>query len=670
MAPAPGSEPPAAEAALPRLTGWLRPLVDAVARIETTIQHKLLAGFVGGALLLVGMGALSLLVIARMNERVEDLEAHVGHANRGQQMLYLVTAQSHYRAMAILTTKPEYPIFLEDSAAEFASLLDEADRVDVEESVALDRMRLSDVRFQDASDEVTALYEAGDLAGATRLHVQHEHELSHVLEDQLGEYVERAHQDIDLAAGAFRGDRALLQNLVVGISLAAVVAAMLAGFVLSWSIILPVKRMETALAAITSGRFGHRVRVVNRDEFGQLAHDLDVTSGRLAALFGQQRALTRRLAQTNASLVRASEAKSRFLASVSHELRTPMNAILGFTDALLAGVDGPLNDEQRDSLGWVQRGARDLLGLINEILDLSRIEAGRLSIEPASFDPRELLEALVAQHRSLAAQKGLRLRWRDEGLPAEVVLDRQRVRQILTNLVGNAVKFSADGEVEVVARSVDGRFTVAVRDTGPGIPLDQQDEIFEEFRTGTGPGAGTGLGLTISRRLARAMGGDVTVRSDPGRGSTFTVELPVEFQRPAGDAVPAVPGQRAAGDRLLLSVDDDPSVLPLLQKVLAGTEFQVVAATDASTAVDEARRLRPHAVLLDVLMPERGGEEVLQELKSDPGTSDIPVVVVSIVDRGDVPATADAFVPKPVDRAALLRALDAATQGQEVQPSP
>ena len=163
--------------------------------------------------------------------------------------------------------------------------------------------------------------------------------------------------------------------------------------------------------------------------------------------------------ETNTSLARASEAKSRFLASVSHELRTPMNAILGFTDALLAGLDGPLNEEQKASLGWVQRGGRDLLGLINEILDLSKIEAGKLTLEAETFDPRELVESVVAQHRSLAAQKQIRIDWIDAGAPAEVMLDRQRVRQILVNMLGNALKFTDEGEVQCEASgAADDRF--------------------------------------------------------------------------------------------------------------------------------------------------------------------------------------------------------------------
>ena len=232
--------------------------------------------------------------------------------------------------------------------------------------------------------------------------------------------------------------------------------------------------MQRALAGITAGDFTQRVEVPNRDEFGRLARDLNGTSERLAQLFEEQRALAGGSSETNASLARASEAKSRFLASVSHELRTPMNAILGFTDALLAGVDGPLNAEQKASLGWVQRGGRDLLGLINEILDLSKIEAGKLTLDAEPFDPRELVESVVAQHRSLAAQKGIRLGWHDAGAPAEVVLDRQRVRQILVNLVGNALKFTDEGEVQVeTSGAADGRSTSPSATPGRGIAAER-----------------------------------------------------------------------------------------------------------------------------------------------------------------------------------------------------
>ena len=295
-----------------------------------------------------------------------------------------------------------------------------------------------------------------------------EHPISHELEDSLNELIPRAEHDMRTAHNDFRSDRALLTRIVIGFSGVSVLLALLLGFVLSWAFILPVRKMERALAGITAGDFAQHVEVPNRDEFGKLATDLNSTGERLATLFDDQRTLATRLGEANASLERASEAKSRFLANVSHELRTPMTAILGFTDALLAGVDGPLNEEQTESLRWVQRGGRDLLGLINEILDLSKIEAGKLIIDAEPFDPRELVESVVAQYRSLAAQKRIRFAWHDAGTPEEVVLDCQRVRQILVNLFGNALKFTDAGEVHVEAGgATEGRFHVSVRDYRP-----------------------------------------------------------------------------------------------------------------------------------------------------------------------------------------------------------
>lgn len=361
------------------------------------------------------------------------------------------------------------------------------------------------------------------------------------------------------------------------------------------------------------------------------------------------------LAETNRRLAHASAAKSAFLANVSHELRTPMNAILGFTEAVLAGVDGPLNDEQKASLGWVQRGGQDLLGLINEILDLSKIEAGKLVITPEPFDPRELLETVVAQHRSLAAGKGVRLSWRDDELPEQVTLDRQRTRQILVNLVGNAMKFTERGEVEVVGSGrTAGRLQLLVHDTGPGIPADQREAIFEEFRQVEGTVGGSGLGLPISRRLARLMGGEVTVESELGKGSVFHVDLPRDLR--VGHDAEIAPA-KAGGERLLLAVDDDPSVGPLLEKMLAGRSYRV-AAPDPANAVAEARRLRPSVITLDLLMPERSGAEILRELRSDPLTRDIPVISLSVMDAADAPKDVAAHLTKPLRKDRLLRVLD------------
>ena len=644
------------EPGLPRFTRWLRPVVDGVARINLSVHRKLLFGFLVGAVLLVGMATLSLLVIGRMSGRVAELDRLQMRASQAQQMLYLITVQSHYLAMALLTKDTTMDQQIAEAKNQFTDLLAGMEHADPADATLFQGLRDANATFAASSARVIALNEAGDYAEAQRLHVAESEMQSHELELRLLSFVTSAQDQMGQAHAAFGADGTLLAGIVLAFSAASVVAAMTLGFVLSWAFILPVRKMERALAAITAGDFTQRVQVPNRDELGKLARDLNVTTERLAQLFDDERALTEQLGLTNASLARASEAKSRFLASVSHELRTPMNAILGFTDALLAGVDGPLNEEQQASLGWVQRGGQDLLGLINEILDLSKIEAGKLTVDAEPFDPRELVEAVVAQHRSLAAQKGIRFAWHDAGAPAEVVLDRQRVRQILVNLFGNALKFTLEGEVDVEAGGAgDSEFHVAVRDTGPGIAPDQHEAIFEEFRQAEGTSPGIGLGLAISRRLARLMRGEITLESEAGRGSVFHLRLPLDCRSAPTDV--AKPGETRDGDSVLLSVDDDPSVAPLLQKMLAGHGYRVVAATSPGMAVSEARSLQPAAILLDVLMPGRDGHDILRELKGDPATSEIPVIVISVVEPADMPKLADGYLSKPVRKDPLLRAL-------------
>jgi signal transduction histidine kinase len=643
---------------LPRGTRWLRPLVDWVARIDSGVHRKLLFGFLAGALLLVAMAVLSLVVIRQMNERMVELNAAQAKAGRAQEMLYAVTAQSHYRAMALLLPNDaaKYNGQVEDAKTTFAQLLDQSEQADPGEAPFYEEVRNVNEEYAETGREVLARFAADDITGATQLHLNEEHPTSHKLEASMRTLIDGAKDDMGRAQNDFQDAHTLFTGMVIAFSATSVIVALLLGFVLSWAFVRPVREMERALAGITAGDFAQHVDVPNRDEFGKLATGLNTTSDRLVTFFDAQRTLADRLSETNASLERASEAKSRFLASVSHELRTPMTAILGFTDALLAGVDGPLNDEQRTSLQWVHRGGQDLLGLINEILDLSKIEAGKMTIEAQPFDPRELVESVVAQHRSLAAQKHIRFASSDAGTPAEVVLDRQRVRQILVNLVGNALKFTESGEVAVESGgAADGLFRVVVRDTGPGIPEEQREAVFEEFHQAEGAAPGTGLGLAISRRLARAMGGDITLESEVGRGSTFRVELPLDCRTEPADAPRSEAAAAVDGERLLLCVDDDASVVPLLQKMVAGRGYRVVASTSAG-AVGDAYRLQPAAILVDPRSDD--GPYVVHDLKSDPATTDIPVIAMSVVEPGQMPDGVDAYLSKPVQQAALLVVLE------------
>ena len=650
-----------AEPKMPRFTGRLRPVVDAVARVKAGVHRKLLFGFLIGALLLVAMGLLSLLVIRQMNDRMIELDDAQVKAGRAQEMLYAVTAQSHYRAMALLLPDDaaEWNGKVEDAKATFAQLLEELHQAEPANAAFYEDVRAVNEDYRESGETVVALIDQGRTDEAAAVHLDEEHPTSHLLENSMRTLIATAKEDMASAQTDFRSARDLFTGMVIAFSIVSVIVALLLGFVLSWAFILPVRKMERALADITAGNFDQRVEVPNRDEFGGLARDLNSTSERLATLFDDQQRLAMRLSETNASLERTSEAKSRFLANVSHELRTPMTAILGFTDALLAGVDGPLNPDQETSLRWVQRGGQDLLGLINEILDLSKIEAGKLTLDVDPFDPRELVDTVVAQHRSLAAQKGIRFEWHDAGMPSEVALDRQRVRQILVNLVGNALKFTEAGEVEVTSSQMDdARFHVAVRDTGPGISPELQEVIFEEFHHAEGAAAGTGLGLPISRRLARAMGGDVTFESEPSRGSVFHLILPLDCRpTPAGsDDLPPVAA--TDGERLLLCVDDDPSVVHVLQKMVSGHGYRVAGSQSARTVVEDARRAKPVAILIDVRLQGSDALDLLRELKSDPETSAIRVIVLSGADPDDLPEGVDGYLSKPVQQVRLLRMLD------------
>ena len=382
-----------------------------------------------------------------MNDRMIELDDAQVKAGRAQEMLYAVTAQSHYRAMALLlpADAAEYNGKVEEAKATFAQLLDELQEAEPANAAFYEDVRTVNDDYRQSGETVVALIDQGRTEAAQDIHLREEHPTSHMLEASMRTLIETANEDMAGAQSDFNSARDLFTGMVIAFSAASVIVALVLGFVLSWAFILPVRKMELALADITAGNFDQRVDVPNRDEFGGLARDLNSTSERLATLFDDQRRLATRLRETNASLERSSEAKSRFLTNVSHELRTPMTAILGFTDALLAGVDGPLNPEQEASLRWVQRGGQDLLGLINEILDLSKIEAGKLTLDVEPFDPRELVDTVVAQHRSLAAQKGIRFGWHDAGMPTEVALDRQRVRQVLVNLVRECAQVHRGG---------------------------------------------------------------------------------------------------------------------------------------------------------------------------------------------------------------------------------
>ncbi|HEV7195557.1 MAG TPA: ATP-binding protein, partial [Pedococcus sp.] len=353
------------------------------------------------------------------------------------------------------------------------------------------------------------------------------------------------------------------------------------------------------------------------------------------------------------------------LASMSHELRTPLNAVLGFSEVLLERMFGEINEKQEDYLRDIHGSGKHLLELLNEILDLSKVEAGQMELQFTDLEIPVALEYAVSMLRERASAHSIDLRVElGEGLvPVEV--DELRFKQVVLNLVSNAVKFTPDGgSVVLRAERVDTDLQVSVADTGVGIPVEDRERIFDSFQQG-GRGAsreeGTGLGLTLSRRIVELLGGRMWLESEVGQGSTFGFAIPLRPTR--GEVQRDGDGPALAS---IVVIEDDRPSLDLLTAYLSGATLRVTTARDGQSGLDAVRRVRPSAVLLDIRLPGLDGWAVLEAVKSEPETKHIPVIVLSIVDERSRGAAlgAAAYLVKPVSRDELLAAL--ATVGIDV----
>ncbi len=379
--------------------------------------------------------------------------------------------------------------------------------------------------------------------------------------------------------------------------------------------------------------------------------------------------------------------KSELLANMSHELRTPLNAIIGYSEMLLSQVYGDLNPKQLDRLTRVHSGGKHLLSLINDVLDLSRIESGQMTLALAPLSVSDVINDMAAEMQPRAREKGLTLHLQfDTNLP-NINADALRVRQIVGNLVDNAIKFTEAGSVTVeVGQTTTGQavqnfkppfdlpdgnwLVVRVKDTGIGISAEHQRIIFEAFRQVDSSSVrkyeGTGLGLTLVYQLVRMHQGYIWVESASNQGSTFIILLPVAAAPPA----PAVPVTTDPDRPTVLVVDDDPAVLQLVQDYLSDDIYQVVGTTKPEQALELARRLRPAAIITDILMPPINGWEVLRSLKSDKDTAKIPVIILSVIEQKTVGfylGAAD-YLIKPITREMLLAALERAARIEPKDP--
>lgn len=396
-------------------------------------------------------------------------------------------------------------------------------------------------------------------------------------------------------------------------------------------------------------------------ELAQLNRELDETNRGVVALYAE-------LNDKADFLQRASELKSHFLSNMSHEFRTPLNSILALSQILIDRMDGELTSEQERQVTFIRRSAQDLTDLVSDLLDLAKVEAGKVTIRPNAFTVESLFAALRGMLRPLLAQNSsVSLIFEDPINIPELYSDEAKISQVLRNFISNALKFTERGEVRVSARmGHDETVVFSVADTGIGIAPSDRERIFQEWEQVEGrlqkTAKGTGLGLPLSRKLAQLVGGDVYVKSQLGIGSTFFASIPISYTG-ATEAiyVPDVRRELDASKLPVLVVEDNREALFIYEKYLKGTEFQVVPAQDLKEARRALEEFKPIAIVLDVLLQGEHSWQLLQELKQNPSTKEIPVFVVTVVENeGKAMALgATAFHAKPIDRAWLIEQLQA-----------
>jgi signal transduction histidine kinase len=494
------------------------------------VRTKLLVAFLGIAALLVLIALLGLRVLGQSNSRAERLGALQVRVAGYQELE--ADAAALRQLLALCTGTPDYMKWLNGGRPTPGSAPTclRSIRQPVDAVLAL-LGTSTQLGFRPAQDETAAFRQikrdyadlkavVGRIANSRErafpLHARAE-SLSVDLEIAARTLAETATDKTNALIAENRRSYAGSRNLFIGVAAGTVFLALLLGFVLSWSLIAPIQRIRTRLAAIASGDFSGRVEVPNRDELGELGRNVNRMNEELQRLYRE--------------LESASQHKSEFLANMSHELRTPLNAIIGFSQVLRERMFGDINEKQAEYLDDILSSGNHLLSLINDVLDLSKVEAGQVELEVVTFSLRDALERGMVMIRERATKNGVGLGLELDPAAELVEGDERRIRQVIFNLLSNAVKFTPPGgRVDLRSAQLDGEVRVSVVDTGPGVAPEDQERIFGEFQqteTGAGQREGTGLGLALSKRLVELHGGRIWVDSELGQGSTFTFTLPL-----------------------------------------------------------------------------------------------------------------------------------------------
>jgi signal transduction histidine kinase len=505
-------------------TPLLHWLPDLVARAPVSIYTKLLAAFLTIAGLLIVVSAVGLAELEQVNQRASDLVKIQRKIAAYRQLQHDTTAQLYSVASALLVAEEKTLEATLRQLNQFGYDLDRLQFVGQDEIEIVARVRKDYEAFIAVVSEVIELIRAGNVAQGREAQIGRAGPLADRLERLTNELVNKAEADMLARVDESQQDYRRSQLLVIGFALGSLLLALGLGYSISWSLIEPVRRMDERFSELAAGNFAGRVKVANRDELGALAENLNRMSDELGRLYRQ--------------IETANRHKSEFLANMSHELRTPLNAVIGFSEVLQERMFGELNEKQADYVNDIHSSGRHLLALINDILDLSKIEAGRMELEPSEFHLPAMLETALTLVRERAQRHGIALSLEVAPGVGNVRGDERKLKQVTLNLLSNAVKFTPEGgSVRLGARMNGAAVEVSVCDTGVGIAPEDQPLVFEEFRqVGTDSARkaeGTGLGLALAKKFIELHGGTIKLESAPGRGSTFTFTLPAQ-DTPAG----------------------------------------------------------------------------------------------------------------------------------------
>ena len=522
---------------------WLRrQVVRFVARIPTRVETKLLVAFLAIVALLIVPGVAGLGVLSEAHHRSEDLirlhrkiiayrQVEQARSARGgvamedldwrQWMPGLTTKQLSAVSSALVLSHDQALFAALRQLNQLGYDLERLRFIAKDEADLLGQVLQVHGQFVGVVKQVVDLVRAGEPTEARALQLAQAGPLADRLERLMNQLVNRAEADMMASIAMSRQSFTTSQAVVVGLVVGSIALALVLGYAISWSLVDPVTTIETQLRRIAGGDFSERVHVANRDELGALAANVNRMCEELGLVYQQ--------------LEMANHHKSEFLANTSHELRTPLNAILGYAELIEDDIYGEVPPKIREVLQRIQSNGRHLLGLINDVLDLSKIEAGRLYLSVAEYSMKEVIATVVTATGGLAAEKNLLLRAIMPETLATGVGDERRITQVLLNLVGNALKFTEVGKVEVRASMENDDFALSVSDTGPGIPSEERERIFDEFHqlnaSTTRTKGGTGLGLAISKKIIEMHGGRIWVESDVGHGSIFHVTLPMRVHK-------------------------------------------------------------------------------------------------------------------------------------------